>query len=103
MNQAEQRISNLVFALATDSLHRTVANMDDRERTETTVVRSTCRQRLRVSRNGNRENTVRRTNDLLRTLMNMPRRTVTASNPTSDYALGSTDAEHERQLRSLAS
>ena len=33
--------------------------MNDRERTETTVVLSTCRQRLRVSRNGNREKTVR--------------------------------------------
>jgi ubiquinone/menaquinone biosynthesis C-methylase UbiE len=30
--------------------------------------------------------------------MNMPRRTVTASSPTSDYALGSTDAEHERLI-----
>jgi hypothetical protein len=27
--------------------------MNDRERTKTTVVQSTCRQRLRVSRNGN--------------------------------------------------
>jgi protein-L-isoaspartate O-methyltransferase len=34
--------------------------------------------------------------------MNMPRRTVTASSPTSDYALGSTDAEHERLILQAA-
>src|SRR2546429_9975683 len=34
--------------------------------------------------------------------MNMPRRTVTASSPTSGYALGSTDAEHERLIRQAA-
>src|SRR6266481_1979745 len=34
--------------------------------------------------------------------MNMPRRTATASSPTSDYALGSTDAEHERLIRQAA-
>src|SRR6478672_1586543 len=32
----------------------------------------------------------------------MPRRTVTASSPTSDYALGSTDAEHERLILQAA-
>src|SRR6266481_4745968 len=39
--------------LVTHLLPRTVANKSDRKRTETTVVLSTWRQRLRVRRDGN--------------------------------------------------